>query len=226
MYRIGISTAGMAMVCLLLSPSPQVVWSLQSATIVSDGIHKSFKDKLKDAGRGNPVDTDEIEDEIAEAVQRQIELFVAQAKLAADKKTKATAGKAARSIAFVESLETILSYELRNEPISDMESRAIRETLDELDVRIGWDYSIIAGAIPANKTAVRIRLPKLHACHGCKKALESALNSTEEFGSAVVDLDTLTAQFLADTDCDVEGKLKEIARGGVQQLADWKLVRK
>ena len=206
--------------------SPDVAWTLQTEQTTNAGILKSFQARLKSAARGQATDTDSIQTEIESAVQQQIQLFVEHGMMAADEETMAIARKAGESSELVDCMVTMLSYELQTDPISDMESRFIRETLKNLDVRINWDYSIAIKAIPPEQTSVRIRLPKLHPCGGCKSALESALEFTEGFENAIVDLETQTAQFHACTDLDIDSALAEMERSGVQQLTDWKLVRK
>ena len=225
MRRTGIANTLPVLILAVWLHSPDVASAFQSET-GDAGIHNLFRERLNAAARGNPVDTRAIEQEIASAVERQIELFVEQTGMTADEQTMAVARNAEESMELADCLVTMLSGELRNESISDMECRYIRETLESLDVRVGWDYSITVGAIPPEKVSVRICLPKLHPCGGCKKALESALESTGEFEDAMVDLQTRTAQFLAASDRDVEGKLDELEQAGVQQLAEWKLVRK
>lgn len=226
MSRFGIAHVFPLLVFVLILHSPDVAWSFQAEQIADTGIRESFKDRLKAAAQGKPTDADSIEEEMTSAVGRQIELFIEQSLKTADQEAMATARQAGESTELVDCLVTMLSCELRNEPISDMESGFIRFTLDKLDVRINWDYSIAVGAIPPEKTAVRIRLPKLHPCGGCKKALESALDSTEGFENAMVDLETQTAEFLAGTDRNIETKLDELEQANIQQLSDWKLVRK
>ncbi len=207
--------------CLMMRP--QGVLAQQSTTA---GIHAAFKDQLKAAAQGKPTDTDAISDTIRLAVERQIEIFAEQAKLAADENAMQAARQASDSMELTECLVDMLSCELRNEELADMESRAIRQTLAELDIQVRWDYSLATPAIPPDKTTVRIRLPKLHPCGGCKKTLEKALDGTPGLGHAIVDLETQTAEALADIDLEVEQALAELEQTGLPQLADWKLIRK
>lgn len=226
MSRTRILATCLASFLVLIFQSPDVARGIQAGQESTAGIHETFKDRLKAAAKGQPTEVEAIEDALASAAKRQVEMFVETAMSATDEKTVATARKVRDSTDVVDCLVVLLSCELRSEEISDMESLSIRDSLEELDVRIEWDYSIATGAVSSEKTTVRIRLPKLHPCGGCKKRLEEALDATDGFENAVVDLSTLTAQFLANDELDIEALLNGLEEADIQQLDEWELVRK
>lgn len=193
---------------------------------VQQVIHQTFKARLKTASLGTPVDTDSIEKEVRTSVERQIELFVEMAAKTNDEATIKIANTAGSSMTLADCMTTMIVSELSSQPLDEMEAESIRDSLDDLKVKIGWDYTVSAEAIPEDKVSVRIRLPKLHVCGGCKIKLEQSLDGLEGYEAAMVDLDTITAQFLAPADSDIEETLDELEKSGVSQLLEWELVRK
>ena len=200
--------------------------SIESNVVVQGSILDTFEDRLLAATRGEPADTDGLDGEIKEAVERQLELFAKLTKFTADEETVKIANTAASSQELAEAIETLLRHELVNELPEEMELISIRETFRELDVRLNWDYTITAGARLENKRSVRIRLPTLHGCSGCKNLAENAIDKVAGLSEPFVDLRTNTLTFDSTIDVNVEEELNKLADDeGVVQLDGWKMVR-
>ena len=206
----------------ILSASPQESGEFD----VQKVIHDEFKARIKAASLGNATDDDSIEAEVRESVEDQLEQFVKSVEKSKDEAMIEIARNAVSTTELADSLTTMIVSELNVEPLDEMEAQSIRDALDDLKVRVLWDYSIAIHALPAEQVSVRIRLPKLHACGGCKASLEGKLNELEGFEKAMVDLETMTAQFVAPADNEVETTLAELEKNGVSQLLAWKLVRR
>ena len=189
-------------------------------------IHKAYKKQLHSAAKGPPVDMANKETEVATVVERQIAAYLEQVK----KSSAPSADKHAAAITqdedLPENLTRLVMSELQHSEISSMEATSIRETFDYLGIHVGWDYSIVKGAIPDEQTVVKIRLPKFHSCPGCKKILESKLNEQKGIEQVFVDMDTCTAQFVVDRDLEILEVLAALEKSQLAQLAGWELIRK
>ena len=184
---------------------------------------EQFKDAFKLASQGKPKQYDSIQEDVEDVAKQQLESFV-ETLAKGDDDSKEIAERLSSSMEFVEVLNQVLQYELENEPMPNMEAISFRDTLDELGIHMSVDLRFVVGAAPAERKMVRICLPDLHACGGCKVKLEKALVEIEGFEEAIVNLETLTAQFLAPAETDVEPALDELEKT-VNQLKNWKMVR-
>ena len=190
-------------------------------------IHELLADHLKRASGGEHVELAALRDDIQGAVAAEISRYMQEAVESENEVFLASAVKVKVSKEeLADSIEQALIHELTRVNTSNEDAAQLRATLNRMNLRIAHDYTLEVGAIPAEQTSVRIRLPKLHACQGCKKMLEKALNETDGFGNAVVNLKTNTAQFIAQANLQIEQELNNLEVANVKQLVNWELIRK